>query len=154
MAECVLNLVRGPLCGFYEAPRPEHSGAVAICFRAKSSASSVMKSRRFMCAPLGEITPYHMGLCCASQQIWVPMAASGPKPEVLFNNHTSAFISSGHGTALAQVREVPGPYSCSAASKSSYSICSSAINNRLKGTSMSSARAVVRLMLRMNLVGN
>src|SRR5271166_636199 len=35
-----------------------------------------------------------------------------------------------------------------------YSICSSAINNRLKGTSMSSARAVVRLMLRVNLVGN
>ena len=50
-----------------------------------------------------------MGLCCASQQIWVPMAASGPKPEVLFNNHTSAFISSGHATALAQVREVPLP---------------------------------------------
>jgi hypothetical protein len=35
-----------------------------------------------------------------------------------------------------------------------YSIYSSAINNRLKGTSMSSARAVVRLMLRVNLVGN
>jgi hypothetical protein len=38
--------------------------------------------------------------------------------------------------------------------QSRYSICSSAINNRLKGTSMSSARAVVRLMLRVNLVGN
>src|SRR3954462_6149110 len=41
-----------------------------------------------------------------------------------------------------------------AAKRRHYSICSSAINNRLKGTSMSSARAVVRLMLRVNLVGN
>jgi hypothetical protein len=35
------------------------------------------------------------------------MAGMGSKPEVLFNNHTSAFTSSGHATALAQVRVVP-----------------------------------------------
>jgi hypothetical protein len=32
-----------------------------------------------------------------------------PKPEMLFNNHTSAFTSSGHALAVALVRKVPQP---------------------------------------------
>ena len=35
------------------------------------------------------------------------MVRLGSKPEVLFNDHTSAFTSSGHATALVLVREVP-----------------------------------------------
>jgi hypothetical protein len=42
---------------------------------------------------LGKFDPAEVGL--------------GSKPEVLFNNHTSAFTSSGHATALALVRKVP-----------------------------------------------
>jgi hypothetical protein len=45
--------------------------------------------------------------CCASQHFGPPDFRNGSKPEGLFNGHTSAFASSGHATALAQVREVP-----------------------------------------------
>jgi hypothetical protein len=49
------------------------------------------------------------GQFCAAENLSRACRLGGQKREVLFNNHTSAFTTSGHATALAQVRVVPIP---------------------------------------------
>ena len=78
-----------------------------------------MKSRRFMCAPLGRDHTTTWELCCALQQTWVPIGSFGsfssdqPAPDAL---GMSASLRSRPNLRTAAIRRsVPIPDSCTAA---------------------------------------